>query len=278
MAKSNKVKMITDREGTELVMVRVGKTLKDLIEEKPSSRWDPEYWHPTYDKVFEQLCSADNEIVLLGQIMLKGIDGITYGQVGRRLYDKKGAVQYLQVTNIRRTGIDIYEQHARVKQGSHNDPPRSRLSELDVLLINGGVGSLGRSCILLNKDREYNISQDIDRIRLKKPEQGFYVTVFLNSYFGMKQIERFSKGVSGQTKIGFDHVRSIRIPLIPDSVQQNIRSEHMKMAAFHLRAMEAKANDDSVAYQNNINKAEQMLRDLISHTEAVIRGEQDDVI
>ena len=276
--KSNKIAIIKDASGNEAVMVRVDKTVKELMEEKPSSRWDVSYHHPEFDRFFSKLSDTRFELVTMGSLMLDGTDGITYGQVGRREYDKSGTIQYLQVSNIKKTGVDIHEQYARIKSGSHNDPPRSRLNELDVLLINGGVGSIGRSGILVKKDREYNISQDIDRIRFKSPKIGLYITVFLNSIFGQKQIERFSKGVSGQTKFGFEHVRAIKIPLLPEKVQTNIASAYKKMSAFHDKAMEAKKKGDEQGYQKNKETAEAMLRDLIAKTESLIRGEREDVV
>ena len=36
------------------------------------------------------------------------IDFITYGQVGNRIYSKKGIVRYIQTINITLTGIDYF--------------------------------------------------------------------------------------------------------------------------------------------------------------------------
>lgn len=278
MTQSKTQKIIIDTNGNEVAMIRIDKTLKELMEEKPSSRWDVEYWMPHYDQLFSELKNSKFEVVNLQDLMKDGIEGITYGQVGQRIYDKNGDIQYLQVSNVRRTGIDVYVKYARIKSGSHNDPIRSRLKELDILLINGGVGSLGRACLALDKDTKYNISQDIDRVRLKVPEQAFYVSVYLNSHFGIEQIERFTKGVSGQTKIGFDHVYSIRIPKLPTGVLKNIESEYRKMAISHDKAMQAKKDGNEAEYKKHIEKADKLLKDLIARTEAVIRGERDDVI
>jgi hypothetical protein len=184
----------------------------------------------------------------------------------------------LQVSNIKRTGVDIHAKYARIEEGTHNDPARSRLRELDLLIINGGVGSLGRTCLFLDNNSKYNISQDIDRVRLKSPEKAFFVAVYLNSKFGIEQIERFTKGVSGQTKIGFDHVYNIKIPELPNKVLNNIKNEYKKMADFHDKAMQAKKSGNETEYKKNIKKAEQMLKELIDRTEALIHGERDDVI
>jgi hypothetical protein len=258
-------------------MVRVDKTLKEMMEEKPYGRLDPEYYLPEYDDLFLKMKLGRFKINTLENFILPGTEGITYGQVGARHYSKKGRVQYLQVSNITFTGIDIFAKFALIEPGSHNDPPRSRLKENDILLLNGGVGSIGRSCVLLTKDKEYNISQDIDRIRVQGVNP-IYVSVFMDSFFGQKQIERFQKGVSGQTKIGFDHVKSIRIPILPDTIQSHIKSEYKKMAVYHNKAMEAKSEGNETKYKKNVDTAEAMLKELIAKTEAVIRGESEDVV
>ena len=259
------------------VVVRVDRTLQEILNEKPYGRFDPEYYHPEYDDMFSEIRQARFKISSLGKFILPGTEGITYGQVGSRYYSKKGRVQYLQVSNITLTGIDIYEKFATVDEDGHNDPQRSRLKTKDILLLNGGVGSLGRSCILLQNDKIYNISQDIDRIRVKGINP-VYVSVFINSFFGKKQIERFQKGVSGQTKIGFEHVKCIEIPLLHDFIQSHIETEYKKMARYHDKAMEAKSKCNEVVYKKNIEKAETMLKKLIAKTEAVIRGDRKDVI
>jgi hypothetical protein len=50
------------------------------------------------------------------------------------------------------------------------------------------------------------------------------------------------------------------------------------MAVYHNKAMEAKAKGNKAGYGKNIEIAENMLRELIAKTEAVIRGERKDVI
>jgi hypothetical protein len=258
-------------------MVRVDKSLKEMMEEIPYGRLDPEYYLPEYDALFSQMELGNYKINRLEKYILPGTEGITYGQVGARHYSESGDVQYLQVSNITLTGIDLIAKFALVDSGSHNDPHRSRLKENDILLLNGGVGSLGRSCVLLKKDNEYNISQDIDRIRVNGIEPTF-VSIFINSFFGQKQIERFQKGVSGQTKIGFDHVKSIRIPIIPPKIQSHIRKQYEKMGSYHNKAMEAKLKNNDSDYKKNIQIAEPLLKELIEKTEAVIRGERKDII
>jgi hypothetical protein len=80
------------------------------------NRWDPGY----YDKRFR---ANERELKKLASVALgefipdllpDGSKGITYGQVGARKLNPRGSVRYLQVINIRDTGIDFSLKPDRV--------------------------------------------------------------------------------------------------------------------------------------------------------------------
>lgn len=252
-------------------MVRVDKTDRDLLNEKPAGRFDPQYWEITFQSLLETM-SSKHTTKLLGD----SIDFITYGQVGSRIYSKKGTVRYIQTINITSTGIDYFIKEAFIDEGSHNDPDRSRIKYRDVLLGNAGMGGLGKCVIFLSRSDKVNISQDIDILRVKNINP-FYVTVFLKSEFGNSQIWVRSKGV-GAPKLPFDEIKAIKIPILSDTVQSHIETGYKKMSVYHDKAMEAKAEGNETKYKKNIETAEAMLKELIAKTEAVIRGEQEDVV
>jgi len=246
-------------------------------------RIDADYWNPKYNILIEEM-KKRFKIKPLGEF----VSFITYGQVGKRYYDKKGTVKYLQVVNILRTGIDYWIKPATIREGSHNDPARSRLKIQDVVLVNHGVGSIGK-CIIMAKDPgKVNISQDIDLIRVTGLNP-FFVCIFLNTKYGQQQIERQCSGVSGIVYIRFDDIKSIQIPIIPEAIQQKIEAEYRKMSKYHDLAMEAKARvikkrkslikeaKQDTEYQRNIQKAEKILNDLIKRTEEVIEGKRSDI-
>lgn len=101
-----------------------------------------------------------------------GSKGITYGQVGARKLNPRGSVRYLQVINIRDTGIDFAIKPDRVVEGSHNDPERSRVEKDDILITNtafrGTETLIGRCVVVSRGYGKINISQDIDRVRVQK--------------------------------------------------------------------------------------------------------------
>lgn len=274
MNNSNNIQVTSDQNKNETVMVRVDKTLKQLMEEKPASRWSPDYWKPVYEHNLSILRNSKYDLKPLGDYIIDGIDGITYGQVGAREFSSKGTVQYLQVINITPIGIDTVVRDDKVEENSNNDPPRSRLKVNDLLFVNQGVGSLGKTTIFL-RDGKFNISQHIDVIRLKDISP-FYVCVYLQTRFGNLQIERFNSGVSGQINITFDQIKSIVIPVIPEVVQKNIELNYKNMASHQLN-VELKINRNTNKYAENVKSVQKMLKNLIKKTEEVIEGKREDV-
>src|SRR3989442_1253329 len=214
---------------------------RDLRE---NNRWDAGY----YDHAFRE---NENRLTELGAVPLgqfipdelpDGSKGITYGQVGARHLSPRGAVRYLQVINIRDTGIDFAVKPDRVAAGSHNDPRRSRVLNGDILLTNTafrGTETLIGRCVVVHRDyRKVNISQDIDRIRVVGVN-AYYVGAFLKSKLGQSQVQRLVHGVDSQ-KINFGHIRSFRLPILRDELQKELEQQYMAMAKAHDRAMALK--------------------------------------
>src|SRR6266852_818115 len=180
------------------------------------NRWNAGYFEERFrqnEKKLKKLLS-----VPLGNFIPEelpdGSKGITYGQVGARVLSPRGAVRYLQVINIRETGIDFAIKPDRVAEGSHNDPERSRIQPRDILFTNNAFRDtetlLGR-CVVVSRDYgKVNISQHIDRIRVQSVSP-FYVCCFLKTRHGRTQIERVTHGVDS-TGISFGRVRDILIP------------------------------------------------------------------
>jgi len=272
MNNKNLVQITTDEKGREIVMVRVDKTLKEMMEEKPASRWDTGYWHPRFglgDFTKFKIKPLDDFI-----------EHITYGQVGRREFVKKASdtKRYLAAKNFIPTGIDWTLKENYIKIGGWNDPKRSKPKIDDVLLIGVGVATTGRVAIVHKMEDDFNFGQDVKLIRLNKKEiNSYYVCLFLKSFFGQSQINRLKTGV-GTLNLDFDEIKSIKIPILNESVQKNIEIEYKKMSKYHDEAMEAKKNNNDTEYKNNIETAEKMLKGLITRTEAVIRGERKDII
>jgi hypothetical protein len=266
---------------------------EDLISE---NRWNPAFFR-------EEFVENDARLKELGAHSLgrfipdelpDGSKGITYGQVGARELSPRGAVRYLQVINIRDTGIDFAIKPDRVAEGSHNDPKRSRVRANDILFTNNafrGTDTLLGRCVAVPHDYgKMNISQHIDRIRVTDINP-FYVCCFLKTSYGSLQIQRFMTGVDS-SGISFGRIKALLIPVIPNALQGEVERQYIEMSAHHDRAMAIKERlleengiepgqygeainrlaEESLAYRRNVDAAKRRLEHLLAELVAVIEG------
>jgi len=240
------VQVTKDEHGNELVMVRADKTMKMMMSEKTSSRWDATYWHPKYE------CSYIDGITnTLGDY----ITFTTYGQVGARDYSSSGVVHLspanLPIVDGIITGINFEIRKKYVTEGGRSDPPRSRLKHGDILLSNSGVAATGRPAIYLCSNKKVNISQHINLIRLSENINKYFVVVYLNTSFAQLQMDRFKTSV-GPTALTFDEIKSIKIPSLDTKIQSNIESQFMIIHDIHKRAEIKLRSNDREGYNSLI--------------------------
>lgn len=262
------------------------------------NRWNAAYFEERFRENEKRLKMLDS--VKLGEfipeLLPDGAKGITYGQVGQRKLSPRGSVRYLQVINIRDTGIDFSVKPDRVAEGSHNDPERSRIAPEDILFTNNafrGTETLIGRCVVVPRDYgKVNISQHIDRIRVDGIDP-FYVCCFLKSKFGMLQVQRVMHGVDAMT-ISFGQIRRIEIPALSAATQLDVRTQYLAMAKCHDRAMSIKerlleksgiesgqygeainelANSDA-KFREPMAEAQERLHHLISELEALLESKQ----
>jgi hypothetical protein len=261
-------------------------------------RWFSAYYEPRFRENEQALKKFGS--VPLGNFIPEefpdGSKGITYGQVGARHLNPRGSVRYLQVINIRETGIDFAVKPDRVAERSHNDPERSRVSPLDILFTNNafrGTDTLIGRCVVVPRDYgKLNISQHIDRIRVDGINP-FYVCCFLKSRFGALQVRRVMHGVDAMT-ISFGRIRGIEIPVLSELVQSQLEKGYREMSKRHDRAMAIKERlleesgiepgqygeainklaIQNASYARAMTEAQKRLKQLIAELEALLEGKQ----
>lgn len=277
------------------------------------SRGDIGYWNTRWVEVEAQMRKCPYPLKKLSQfipdtVQRDGIEvpGITYGQVGKREYppvgttviqengsvklllpgtrrkEEREGVLYLQVQNILRTGIDPYaspEQKRFVQKDSYNDPARSRVYPGDLLLVNSGIGSLGRCAVITDQYpyRLINISQHLTRIVLNKisPE---WCCIYLQSTYGAHQIIRLASGVSGQIYIDFKEIGQIVVPVPKVAVQRFFQEGYRKVVEYHLRALDAEAANDESGFERNLHIALGIQEMLIWQLEQLMERRQDNPV
>jgi hypothetical protein len=266
-----KTQIVDEESG---IMLRVDKTLKEMMEEKPSSRWNVNYWHLRYTKILEQISSL-YKLKTVDQILNTSIIAPDHVRASKtESIGKNFSCEYRTLKDLMFTGLN----YATINYCSDNAYQRLKRTQLkvgDILFAGSGIGAIGRLGIV-----EYASNQSCvgDLFILRNPKiNRYYLYLFLLTIFGQSQIERIFHGIQS-AKISVSEIGSIKIVILLDTTQKNIEKEYLKISKFHNRAMESKKRGDEKGYKNNLEIAEKMLRDLIEKTEQVIRGERNDVV
>jgi len=279
MSKKNLVQTTTDEKGREIVMVRVDKTFKEImtacqIDKLEWGRWDVKYWLPKYEKNINEIKNSDWPKKRFYEIL--DMKNVIQGSKGVSQYTESG-IQYLTIENIVFTGFDFAYKPKFVKPNGPMDIAGSRPKYGYVVLVRTGA-TIGKVVVVTDENPNYTITSVAYKLKFRKDINPFYVCVFLKSSFGQTQLHQLKNG-TGVENLNLDsEVPFLLIPVISETIQDNVESEYKKMSKYHDRAMEAKKKGNDAEYKKNIEIAEKMLKELIAKTEAVIRGERKDVI
>ncbi|MDO9575972.1 MAG: N-6 DNA methylase, partial [bacterium] len=247
-------------------------------------RLDPEYWDPKYKKLIRAM-RKNYKLKSFGDF----ISFITYGGITvgkKRRFAFKG-VRHINQINVRNTGIDLFLKLRYINEDDPRNQPKYKSIKGDILFNRDQIGTIGRCLVFMKETRLYAVNDHVDIIRVQGINP-YCITIFLLTQYGQKQIERLSSGVSGIVGITFPQIKSIQIPVLPDSIQKNIEKEYKKMSKWHDKAMEVKKKlidgglsnkeaEKDADYQKNIKKAEALLKDLIKKTEEIIEGNRKEL-
>ncbi len=271
MNKSNLVQITKDQTGRELVMVRADKTLREMMEEKPSSRWDSVYWHPCLENIFRNISF---NLKPIGDFLPKG-NLIFPDHIRQSLGEKLGysePIPYFRVSEFINTGFDFSRQ-IFVSEKAFERLVHTRVQNEDILVAYSGA-TLG-SAVIIPTAPSKSVTGDLFILRPVGINK-YYLLIFLKTKFAKKQIERFKKGVASP-KISTPSLKSILVPIINDAIQKNIELDFKKIYIHHNKAIEARKKGDEMEYKENLEIAERMLKDLIKRTEEVIEGKREDI-
>jgi len=273
MNKINSIQITRDQGKREAVMVRVDKSLKNLMTVKPSSRWDPDYWHPKYESILSKISSkfkskALNDLLNESIIAPDHVRASKGESIGPQFN-----CEYRTLKDLMFTGLN-YAETNYCSDNAFRRLKRSQLKSNDILFAGSGIGAIGRVGIVTKVSKKSCVG-DLFIIRNLNINE-YYLLVFFLTKFGQLQIERIFHGIQS-AKISTNEIAAILIPVLPSKVQDNIETEYKEISLNHDKSMEAKKKGNEKNYKESLKSAEMLLKDLIKKTEEVIEGKRKDV-
>lgn len=264
----------------DFVMIRTDKTLKEMMEEKPFCRWDVNYYHPQWHNLINELKESAIKTKFLKDVFSNTDEWLIatdHVRASRSEYEgDKYTIEYYTPAGFYFTGYDIYKI-PRCSKNAYDRMKRAQVYRNDVLLGGFGMGPTGKSVVLLHTPAEKAIVGNIFILRTNAHYNALVLDTFFKCKYGQAQFNKYKTGVAFNS-LSNDEIRYLIVPDFPKKIIMHIEAEYKKMSVFHDKAMAAKAKGDESGYKKNNEIAETMLKDLIAKTEAVIRGEREDVV
>ncbi len=196
------------------------------------NRLDAEYYQPEYLELDKKL--NINHPHLLGSYL----EYLTDGAHKTPIYQNDG-IMFLSSGLIHENYIDFAD--AKFISEKEDKSLRHCKPQLNDILISksGKIGTATVFSELVN----CNLFEGVALLRTKNINP-YFLSVFLNSRFGQKQIEKLVIGIS-QPHLHLEQIEKIRIPSIPSSLQANIEKVFQGSLTFLKKSenLYQKAND-----------------------------------
>ena len=144
------------------------------------------------------------------QVLLKRGKSPTYG-------DSK--VQVIKSGQAR--GYRDFDFSSKYYLAKDTELDERKLQKGDILINSTGVGTAGR-VTLFELDGDYVVDSHITIFRPNDEVVPTFVLLVLSSVVGFKTLEKMADGSSGQVELSIETIKSIKIPVPPIPVQQEI--------------------------------------------------------
>ena len=206
------------------------------VKENSDFRIDAEYFKPEYLEIENTLKRINSKF--LRDYILEITGGAT--PLGAN-YSTMG-IPFLRVQNIMQNYFDD-ENIVFLSDKQDNEIKRSKLRKGDLLLTI--TGAYGKSAVVESEFHGANINQHSVLIRLANNLNPYFVSTFLNCYFGKKQSDKNIIGVS-RPALDYQRIkRNFLIPLLPEifqvSIEKIIKNAHQKHT--HAQQLYSQAQD-----------------------------------
>jgi predicted nucleotidyltransferase/alkylated DNA nucleotide flippase Atl1 len=212
---------VLNRLGMETQEVDLEKKIFIVNCSSLEGRYDPRFYQPRYMFLIEEL-NKQPHVKTIGEISKYVGSGSTPKAKGDAYTTKERGIPFIRVTNIKDDRIDLTDAVYITREIHERTLRRTRLKPNDVLL--SMAGTIGVSTVVPDNFCEANINQALARIVLKGEISPLFVAIILNTKIGRLQTKRLSRPAV-QANINLPEIKSIKIPVPPIEIQNEIATE-----------------------------------------------------
>lgn len=189
-----------------------------VTENNISSEWiSSEYYDPKFIEIEKKFLSNRFDIYYFNEIA--DINRVSGFEVEKYLEIVTNGVPYLRVKNIAECFVE-HEDLYHIPQYVHQKFKQSQFKKNDIAMTI--TGRVGTAALINDETTEYNASQDVVKISLKKGGiDPYYLTIYLNSRINHSLLSRFNSGGSRQRTL-INNVREVKIPIPSPEIQKYI--------------------------------------------------------
>lgn len=178
-------------------------------------RLDAEYYQPEYLDVEKKLNSI--KTLTIGEVSESVVNFGAYSLCNYIVWQDSG-IPYLNVANIKDGYID-FEGVKFIDDEVNEILKKSKVKEGQVIITM--AGTIGNTAVPHKVPLKINSNQATAKITLEKDFSPYYLTAFLNSYYGRKQTEREIVS-SVQPNIFLWQIKKFKVPIIPKGKEKEI--------------------------------------------------------
>ncbi len=182
-------------------------------------RLDSEYYQQEYLNLYKKLTFSPmlGDLVYMSDLSTNG----SFATVAKIKNDSNPKIiPFIRSGNCGDTFINKNELEFISKE-AHEQLPKSTTQLHEIMMAR--KGKIGGASIITEDEVNFNCSENVIKLRIldKNSLNPFYFTVFFNSKYGFKQVERLSTG-NVQPWVSIFQIRKLMIPILDYSFQVKI--------------------------------------------------------
>ena len=168
----------------------------------------------------------------------------------------ENGIPFISAKVVTYLGIDFPRDRKFIEPNSIMDKKKAHTRIGDVLFVRVGVGCSGRT-VVITDEKDLGIADDwIYIIRVNQKISPYYLAVFMQSKYGMAQINYAKRGV-GTVTIPQRLLKEIEIPILPVQFQLYLEKAYKEMVATGRMGLYDKADR---IYKDMVTKIEEELQ------------------